>query len=203
MVRTVVELIEQSIVLVFLELKLGALEIKRNIDSAKTGAAFMGLGGFLLLFSLLGLMATAIAALALVLPVWLSALIVSAVLIFAGGALLVTGLGKLKHFSVVPKDTVDRVENIGRQLKHHAEQRHAEEEEAREAEHARAMATVREATQRSAGLEGRNAVEAGQLRKARELRKARKLAKANARELTRAKEAAAAREERERKEKAV
>lgn len=148
-VRLIVELVEQSIVLFFLELKLGALEIKRNLDSAKTGAVLAGLGAFLLLFSLLGVMATAIAALSLVLPVWLSALIVTAVLVFGGAGVLLAGLSKLKHFTIVPKDTVHRVENIGRKLKKHAEQRELEELEAREAMHAEAV-EAREAARRDA-----------------------------------------------------
>jgi activator of 2-hydroxyglutaryl-CoA dehydratase len=137
MIKLVLELVEQSIVLVFLEMKLAALEIKRNIDSAKTGAMFLGLGGFLLLFSLLGVMTTAIAALSLVLPVWLSALIVTAVLIAGGAALLFTGLSKMKHFTLVPRETVDRVETISHKLKKHAEKREAEEREALRREAAR------------------------------------------------------------------
>src|SRR5690242_10947935 len=106
MVRLVLELIEQSVVLFFLELKLAALEVKRNVNSAKTGAVLLALGGFLLLFSLLGVMATAVAALAIVLPVWLAALIITASLVGLGGAFLLSGLGKLKHFTLLPKETV-------------------------------------------------------------------------------------------------
>lgn len=183
-VKLVFELIEQSIVLFFLELKLGALEIKHNIKSAENGAVFLGLGGFLLLFSLLGLMAAGIAALALVLPVWLSALIVSAVLILAGGALLFMGLSKLKHFTLIPRETVDRVENISKKLKHHAEERARAEHEA----HERA---AQEVLAREAARQGR--------REAREARETER--RARARELTYARQKAreAAREERHRK----
>lgn len=141
-VRLFLELVEQSIVLVFLELKLAAVEVKHNIDSAKTGAVLLGLGGFLLLFSLLGVMATAIAALALVLPVWLSALIVTAVFLFAGGGLLFVGLSKLKHFTVVPRETVDRVETIAHKLKKHAEERERREMEERTKEQEERAAKV-------------------------------------------------------------
>ncbi|GFO56214.1 hypothetical protein GMSM_32210 [Geomonas sp. Red276] len=130
-VRLVLELVEQSIVLVFLELKLGVKEIKHNVDSAKTGAVVITLGGALLLFSLVAGTAAAIAALALVLPVWLSALIVTALYLFAGAALLFSGLGKLKHFTLLPRETIERVEAIGRKLKQHAERRHVEAIEAR------------------------------------------------------------------------
>ncbi|HJV67253.1 MAG TPA: phage holin family protein [Geomonas sp.] len=139
MIRLALELAEQSIVLVFLELKLAALELRRNVASAKNGAVLLALGGFMLLFSLLAAMATAIAALAIVLPVWLSALIVAAGLVLLGGTLLVTGLSKLKHFTLLPRETIGRVENIGRKLKQHAEQHEQaalEAAKAREAAHA-------------------------------------------------------------------
>jgi hypothetical protein len=157
MIKMVLELVEQSIVLVFLELKLAALEIKRNIDSAKTGAVLLALGGFLLLFSLLGAMATAIAALSLVLPVWLSALIVTAVLVFGGAGLLFAGLSKVKHFTLVPRETVDRIETISHKLKKHAEQREAEERDAVRREAARAGAVEGAKEAREATREAREA----------------------------------------------
>ncbi|OGU06448.1 MAG: hypothetical protein A2075_07805 [Geobacteraceae bacterium GWC2_58_44] len=122
MVRLVLELIEQFIVLVFLELKLAALEIKRNMNSARNGAVLLGMGAFLLLFAVPVLVATAVAALALALPVWFAALIMAVVLLFVGAAFLMTGLSKVKHFTVVPTDTLDRVESISKKLKKHAEQ---------------------------------------------------------------------------------
>jgi hypothetical protein len=132
MLRLVLELVEQSIVLVFLELKLAAHEVKRNVSSARNGVVFLALGGFLLLYSLLTLTATAIAALAIVLPVWLSALIVTAAVGLVGAALLFTGVGKFKHFTLVPSETVERVENIAAKLKKHAELREHEERLAHE-----------------------------------------------------------------------
>jgi hypothetical protein len=122
MVRLVLELVEQFIVLIFLELKLGVIEIKRNIHSAKTGAVLIVMGAALLLFSLVTGLATAIAALAIVLPVWLSALIVTALLGFVGAGFLFTGLSKVEHFTLVPLDTISRVEEISHKLKKHAEQ---------------------------------------------------------------------------------
>lgn len=192
MVRVVLELVEQSIVLVFLELKLAALELKHNIDSAKTGAALLGLGGFLLLFSLLGVMATAIAALALVLPVWLSALIVTAVLAFGGAALLFTGLGKVKHFSLVPKDTVNRVETIAKKLRKHAELHEREVREAGEAA-LKGAVPAEAAAARVREAEHREAVH----REAAHVKESVHQEAARARKLTFAKERALAREARE------
>jgi hypothetical protein len=121
MVRLLLELIEQSIVLVFLELKLAVLEVKHNFLSAKNGAGVLAMGVFLLLFALTTMITTAIAALSIVLPVWLSSLIVTVVLGFFGIAFLLTGLGKLKDFTVIPTETVERVEDIARKLRTHAE----------------------------------------------------------------------------------
>lgn len=177
-IKLVVELIEQSIIFVVLELKLAAMEIKHNVNSAKNGAVFLALGGFLLLFSLLGLMATGIAALALVLPVWLSALIVSAVFIAAGGALLFMGISKLKHFTLVPRETVDRVENVTKKLKHHAEERERAEHEAHERLAQEALA--REAA-RLGRIEAREAREMERKARARELTYARQKAREEAR----------------------
>lgn len=190
-VRLVLELLEQSIVLVFLELKLAALEVRNNVNSAKNGSVLLAVGGFLLLFSLLAATATAIAALSLVLPVWLSALIVTAGLVFLGAGLLFTGLSKLKHFTLLPKDTLDRVENIGHKLKAHAEQRDQEALEAkaaRDAVHAEALhareeklaAREREAAKREAEREEARArdLEKREARRSRRLTYARQKAEA-------------------------
>ena len=122
-VRLTLELVEQSIVLFFLELKLAAVEIRRNIKSVEKGVACLAIGAFLMMCALLALIGTAVAALATILPVWLAALLVSALLLFCASALLFTGFSKMKHFSLVPSDTLHRVQVISRQLKKHAEQR--------------------------------------------------------------------------------
>ena len=117
MVRLFAELIEDSVVLVYVELKLALLEIKGNIKSAEKGAVMMVLGLGLLLFGLLTFLATAVAALAVILPVWLSALIVALGLSFFGVAFLYSGLGRLKGFSLVPLETLERIEDISEKLK--------------------------------------------------------------------------------------
>lgn len=117
MIRLVLELIEEFIVLVFLELKLAAVEIRHHIRSAETGAVLMAVGASLLLFALITCIGSAVAALAIALPLWLSALVVAVSLALIGAALLFTGLGKLKHFSLVPSDTVHRIQVISKKLK--------------------------------------------------------------------------------------
>ncbi|HEY5514448.1 MAG TPA: phage holin family protein [Geomonas sp.] len=116
-VRLGLELVEESIVLVFLELKLAAVEIKRKVHAAEKGAVLIAAGAGLLLFALITLTGAAVAALATVLPLWLSALIVTAVLAFFGIVFLFSGLGLLKDFSLVPADTLQRIEVVAKKLK--------------------------------------------------------------------------------------
>lgn len=122
-VRLGLELVEKSIVLVFLELKLAAVEIKRKVHAAEKGAVLVAAGAGLLLFALITLTGAAVAALAIVLPLWLCALIVTAVLAFFGIAFLFTGLGLLKDFSLVPSDTLQRIEVVAKKLKEAAHHR--------------------------------------------------------------------------------
>jgi fatty acid desaturase len=117
MVRLFAELIEDTIILIFLELKLALFEIKRNIHSAERGAAMMGAGVGLLICAGLAFIGTAVAVLAEILPVWLSGLIVSLALAFLGVALLFSGLGHLKNFSLIPNETLERVEDITEKVK--------------------------------------------------------------------------------------
>jgi hypothetical protein len=125
MIRLFAELIEETIILTFLEVKLAAFEIKRNIRSAEKGGAMMAVGGALLLFAVVVFIGTAVAALAIFLPVWLSALIVALGLGFFGIAFLFSGLGLLKGFSLIPAETLVRVENIAQKVRkvtaHHQE----------------------------------------------------------------------------------
>jgi hypothetical protein len=117
MLRLVVELVEEIVALAFVELRLAVLEIKRNVRSVENGALMLVLGAGLLVLSLLGFIITAIAILAIFLPTWLSALLVTLTLVFFGIAFLFTGLGKFKDFSLVPSETLQRVEEISRNYK--------------------------------------------------------------------------------------
>lgn len=116
------EWVEQFINLVFLELKLAALEIKRNVNAAKKGAVMIAVGAFLLLLALMTLIGTVVAALSIILPVWLAGLIVTLLLVFFGTAFVFTGRGELKDFSFVPSDTLDHMQVISKKLKKHADQ---------------------------------------------------------------------------------
>ena len=119
--RLSLELAEQFVVLVFLELKLAVLEVRGNIKSIEKGAVLLAMGAVLLILAALTLIGTAIAAFAIILPVWLAALIVSIVLLCLGSLIVVTGLGKVKHFTLAPTETLARIRIISEKLKAHAE----------------------------------------------------------------------------------
>jgi len=126
-VRLYAELVEESIILVFVELKLAFFEIKRHIHSAENGVLLMAVGAGLLLLGLLTFIGTAVAALAVFLPVWLSALVVASALAFLGIAFLFTGLGKMKDFSLIPTETLERIQDISQKLKKVSDQHEGHE----------------------------------------------------------------------------
>ena len=73
------------------EIRLAQREFQESARHAGVGAGLLSVAGVLLLFGLLTLVAAAVAALALVLPVWASALIIgAALLVIAGLAALIS-----------------------------------------------------------------------------------------------------------------
>lgn len=103
------QLSEQTSRLVRDELQLAQIELKNSAKHAGLGVGLFSAAGLLALFGLATLIATAIIALALVLPLWLSALIVAVVLfIFAGIAALI-GKKQIQQASPTPERTVTNV----------------------------------------------------------------------------------------------
>jgi hypothetical protein len=117
MARLVVDLYEDIFALLFVELKRALLEINHNVRSVEQGAAMMVLGAVLLFFALIAFTGTAVAIMALFLPTWLSALIVALGLAMFGIALFFSGLGHFKDFTLVPRNTMQRVEDVFREYK--------------------------------------------------------------------------------------
>ena len=91
---------EQIPELVRSELRLAQAELTEKGKHAGTGIGMFGGAGLLVLYGLAGLFATAIIALDLVLPLWLSALIVTVVLFVAAG--IVALLGKKQVDQATP-----------------------------------------------------------------------------------------------------
>lgn len=93
---------EQVPELVRSEMRLARAELSEKGRHAGVGVGMFGAAGLLAFFGAAGLVTAAIAALALVLPVWASALIVAGVLLAAAGVAALLGRGQV-HDATPPK----------------------------------------------------------------------------------------------------
>jgi len=91
------QLSEQTSRLVRDELQLGLAELKQKGKQAGIGAGLTGAAGLVALFGLGALLVAVIAALDLVLPVWVAALIVGAAVLVLAGVLALAGMGQVKR----------------------------------------------------------------------------------------------------------
>ncbi len=96
------------------ELELAKTELAAKGKRAGVGAGLAGAGGVVALFGVGALVAAAIAALALVLPVWAAALIVGAVLLIVAGVLALVGRNSLRR--AVPPMPERAVEGVQRDV---------------------------------------------------------------------------------------
>jgi MFS family permease len=93
------------------ELELARNELTAKGKRAGAGAGLTGAGGVVALYGVGALIAAAIAGLALVLPVWLSALIIGVVLLLIGGLLALIGRSQLRRATpAVPQEAVQGVQ---------------------------------------------------------------------------------------------
>lgn len=88
------------------EMQLFKIEMSQKASQASKDVAFVAIGGALAYTGLLVLVASAILALALVIPGWASALIVGLVVVGVGYALLQKGLSDLKQINPTPEHTI-------------------------------------------------------------------------------------------------
>jgi uncharacterized membrane protein YqjE len=91
------------------ELRLATKELQESVKHAGIGAGLFSAAG---LFSLLGLMtlvAAGVAALALVLPVWLAAVIVAVVLFAIAGIAALFGRKQAAEVAPPPKESVESI----------------------------------------------------------------------------------------------
>jgi hypothetical protein len=104
------QLSDQSSRLVRDEIALLRLELNEKAKRFGLGAGMFSAAGLLALYGVGALLATAILALALVLDVWLAALIVTVVLFAAAGVAAVLGKKQVDEgMPPAPQDTVDSV----------------------------------------------------------------------------------------------
>jgi uncharacterized membrane protein YqjE len=101
---------EQITRLVRDELASARVEMTAKAKRAGAGAGMVGAAGVVALYGVAALLATVIIVLALVMPVWLAALIVTVVLFAAAGIVALLGRGQLRRAGTpVPEQTVDSV----------------------------------------------------------------------------------------------
>ncbi|MFT0847251.1 phage holin family protein [Actinomycetaceae bacterium L2_0104] len=105
----ITQLSEQTSRLVRDELKLAKAEMTSSAKQGGAGIGLLGAGGFLAAYGFAALIATAIIALALVVPAWVAALIVTVVLFAAAGIAALIGKKKVQEVSLAPERTIDNV----------------------------------------------------------------------------------------------
>lgn len=105
------QLAEQTSRLVRDERQLAQVELKKTAKHAGVGAGLFGASGVLAWFGLAALMATAIIALALVLPAWLAALIVTVILFVAAAIVALVGKKQVEKAPEPAEHVVDSVKS--------------------------------------------------------------------------------------------
>lgn len=106
----VADLTEQISTLVRQELQLAQQEMRAKVRGVGTGAGMFGAAGLLALYGVGALVVTAIAALSLVLEVWLAALVVTLVLLAASGVAALVGKRKVDEaLPPAPEHTIASV----------------------------------------------------------------------------------------------
>jgi uncharacterized membrane protein YqjE len=103
------QLSEQTSTLVRSELALAKVELTNSAKHAGLGAGLFSVAGVLAWFGLGALIATAIIALDLVLPLWAAALIVTLVLFVAAGIAALVGKKQVQQVAPTPERTVENV----------------------------------------------------------------------------------------------
>lgn len=103
------------------ELRLAQAEMVQKGKRFGVGGGLLGGAGTVAFVGLQALAATAIAALALVLPVWASALIVTVVLLATAGALALAGRGQIRRAAPpAPEQAIDSVKADVAEIKERA-----------------------------------------------------------------------------------
>jgi uncharacterized membrane protein YqjE len=116
---------EQTSTLIRDEMRLARAEMTAKAKHAGTGLGMFGAGGLLAFFGIAGLVTTAILALALVLPAWASALIVTVVLFIAAAVVSLMGKKQVEQATpAAPERTVANVKQDVAEVKEHAKNDH-------------------------------------------------------------------------------
>ena len=113
------DLTSETFDLVRKEIELAKAEASEKIDQAKQGAIAVATGGAVLTGGLLILMAAVVLIVGLIMPMWLSALLVGLVGTIVGAVLLAKGKSDLNPKNMTPDRTVDELQRDKRMVKEH------------------------------------------------------------------------------------
>lgn len=112
---------EQTSTLIRDEMRLAQAEMSAKAKHAGTGLGMFGAGGLLAFFGIASLITTAILALALVLPAWAAALIVTAVLFAAAAVVSLLGKKQVEQATPAkPERTMNNLQHDVAGVKEHA-----------------------------------------------------------------------------------
>ncbi|MGV0743404.1 phage holin family protein [Mycolicibacterium sp. XJ870] len=112
---------EQTSRLVRDELRLAQQEFQQSARHAGIGAGLISVAGLLAVLGLMTVIAAAVAALSLVLPVWAAAVIVAVVLFVCAG---IAALVSRKQAQQVPPPAADAVDSVKHDIQEIKEARH-------------------------------------------------------------------------------
>lgn len=90
-----------------LEIELAKAEMSRKASRVGKNVGFLAAGGIVAYTGVLAIVAGIIGLLALLVPAWLSALIVGIVIAAVGGALIYKGIKTLQQEQAAPQKTID------------------------------------------------------------------------------------------------
>ncbi len=121
----IARLSEQTSTLVRDELRLAQAELSAKAKHAGIGLGMFGAGGLVAFFGMAAAVATAIIALALVLPLWLSALIVTVLLFVIAGIMALVGKKQVDQAGPLkPERAMANLKRDVTEVKEHAGNEH-------------------------------------------------------------------------------
>lgn len=101
------ELYQGASRVISLEIELAKTELSQKASRAGKNVGFLAAGGAIAYAGFLVILFGIVGLLALLIPTWLSALIVGLIVVGIGGALVMSGLKTLQQESVAPQRTLD------------------------------------------------------------------------------------------------
>lgn len=111
------ELSQETSTLIRQEVQLAKAEVSRKATKAGKEVAFIAAGGFVAYAGFLALVAAAIFGVAEFLPLWLSALLIGAIVAGVGYLLLQKGISGLKEINPAPRRTIETLKEDKEWLK--------------------------------------------------------------------------------------